>query len=55
MCLVGLSGHGGKGNVGGAPEHVHDDVSFFHFLTSFIKRATACSGFVDLENYPRDS
>lgn len=40
---------------GGAPEHVHDDVSFFHFLTSFMKRATACSGFVDLENYPRDS
>lgn len=28
---------------------------FFHFLTSFMKRATACSGFVDLENYPRDS
>lgn len=40
---------------GGAPEHVHDDVSFFHFLTSFMKRATACNGFVDLENYPRDS
>lgn len=43
---------------GGAPEHVHDVVSFFfffHFLTSFMKRATACSGFVDLENYPRDS